>query len=180
MYPRNCLLMFYNFFAKSIICYGLIVYGSAANTNLKKTENAQRRILRALFFKKKFDSLRDILLDNKTFTVFELCTLEVVKELFKQLGNESAVQYLEILNVSDEIMTTRWRAKVLLSTTYSRSVTTRISLENTLRKTYNWLKCMNLIPNDINKLSSPKVRAYLTKLGSLYIIDNKDLHSILF
>ena len=81
MYPRKC-LMFYNSFAKSMICYGLIVYGSAAKTNLKKIENAQRRILRAIFFKKKFDSLRDILLDNKIFTVYELYTLEIVKELF--------------------------------------------------------------------------------------------------
>ena len=52
MYPRKCLLMFYISFAKSIICYGLIVYGSAAKSNLKKIENAQRRILRAVFFKK--------------------------------------------------------------------------------------------------------------------------------
>ena len=180
MYPRKCLLMFYNSFAKSVICYGLIVYGSAAKTNLKKIENAQRRILRAIFFKNKFDSLRDILLDNKIFTVYELYTLEIVKELFKQLRNESAVQYLEIPNVSDAIMTTRWRAKGLFSTTYSRTVTKRKSLENTLRKTYNWLKWMDLIPNDINKLSSPKMRAYITKLGYLYIIDNKELHSILF
>ena len=65
-----------------MICYGLIVYGSAAKTNLKKIENAQRRILREIFFQKKFDSLRDILLDNKIFTVYELYTLEIVKELF--------------------------------------------------------------------------------------------------
>ena len=137
MYPRKCLLMFYNSFAKSIICYGLIVYGSAAKTNLKKIENAQRRILRAIFFKKKFDSLRDILLDNKIFTVYELYTLEIVKELFKQLRNVSPVQYLEMPNVTHAIMTTRWRAKGLFSTTYSRTVTKRKSLENTLRKTYN-------------------------------------------
>ena len=107
MYPRKCLLMFYNSFVKSIICYGLIVYGSATKTNLKKIENAQRRILRAIFYKKKFDSLRDILLDNKIFTVYELYTLEIVKELFEQVRNETAVHYLEIQNVTDAIMTTR-------------------------------------------------------------------------
>ena len=53
IYPRKCLLMFYNSFAKSVICYGLLVYGSAAKTNLQKIEYAQRRILRAIFFKKK-------------------------------------------------------------------------------------------------------------------------------
>ena len=136
--------------------------------------------MRAIFFKKKFDSLRDKLSDHKTFTVFELYTLEIVGDLFKQLSNESTVQYLEIPNVSDEIMATRWRAKGLFSTTDSRTVTKRKSLENTLRKTYNWLKWVDLIPNDMNKLSSLKMRAYFTKLGSLYIIDNKELHTIIF
>ena len=52
MYTRKCLLMFYKSFVKSNFCYELIVYGSAAKTNLKKFENAQRRILRAIFFQK--------------------------------------------------------------------------------------------------------------------------------
>ena len=60
---------------------------------------------------KKIDTLRDILLDNKCFTAFELYTLEIVEKLFKQLRNETAVQYLETPNASDAIMTTRWRAK---------------------------------------------------------------------
>ena len=52
LYPRKCLLMFYNSFARSIISYGILVYGSAAKTNLKKIENAQRKIIRAIFFQK--------------------------------------------------------------------------------------------------------------------------------
>ena len=51
-YPRKFLLMFYNSFAKSVIYYGLLVYGSAAKSNLQKTECAQRRILRAIFLKR--------------------------------------------------------------------------------------------------------------------------------
>ena len=52
LYPRKCLLMFYNSFAKSVITYGLLIYGSAAKTNLAKIDSAQRRIFRAIFFKK--------------------------------------------------------------------------------------------------------------------------------
>ena len=48
MYTEKCLLMFYTF-AKSRICYGLLIYGSAAETNLSKIVKAQRRILRAIF-----------------------------------------------------------------------------------------------------------------------------------
>ena len=53
LYPRKCLLMFYNSFAKSIITYGLLVYGTAYKTNMTKIEAVQKRILRAIFFKKK-------------------------------------------------------------------------------------------------------------------------------
>ena len=52
IYSRKCLLMFFNSFAESVICYGLLVYSSAAKTNLQKIERAQRRILRAIFFQK--------------------------------------------------------------------------------------------------------------------------------
>ena len=82
MYPRKCLLMFFVSVVKSNICYGLIVYGSAAKINLKNFENAQRSNLRAKFFEKIFEFLRDILLGNKSFTVFELYTLEIVKKTF--------------------------------------------------------------------------------------------------
>ena len=36
MYTQKCLLMFYNSFAKSVISYGLLIYGSATESILKK------------------------------------------------------------------------------------------------------------------------------------------------
>ena len=77
--------MFYNSFAKSIISDGLLIYGSAAKTNLQKIETVQRRILRAIFFKTKMDSLSDVLADNKILTVFELFILEIIRELFREI-----------------------------------------------------------------------------------------------
>ena len=41
--------MFYNSFSKSVISHALILYGTAAKTNLMKVEHAQRRILGAIF-----------------------------------------------------------------------------------------------------------------------------------
>ena len=85
MFTQKCLLTFYNSFAKSRISYGLLICGSAAKTNLSKVEKAQRRILRAIFIKKKFDSLPDLLRTDEILTVFELFVLENIKELFRQL-----------------------------------------------------------------------------------------------
>ena len=51
-YTRSSLLLFYNLFVKSVISYALISYGTAAKINLMKVENAQLRILRAIFLKR--------------------------------------------------------------------------------------------------------------------------------
>ena len=71
MFPGNCLLMFYNSYAKSLINYGTIAFGGAAKTNLSKIEMAQRRTLRAIFFKKKMDSKTDVLREKGISTVYE-------------------------------------------------------------------------------------------------------------
>ena len=51
----------------------------------KKIEHAQQRIIRAIFFKKKSDSLQEILQRSKILTVYEIFIVENVKELFRQL-----------------------------------------------------------------------------------------------
>ena len=91
MFPRNCLLMFYNSYAKSLINYGIIAYGATAKTNLSKIEMAQRRIMRAIFFKKKIDSITDVLREKGILTVYELYRAELSKELFRQLRSEALI-----------------------------------------------------------------------------------------
>ena len=68
--------------------YGILVYGSAAKTNLVKIEKAQRRILRAIFFMQRKDSLSEIFTKKGVLTVFELFLVELTKELFKQIRLE--------------------------------------------------------------------------------------------
>ena len=85
MFPRNCLLMFYNSYAKSLINYRIIAYGATAKTNLSKIEMAQRRIMRAIFFKKKMDSITDVLREKRILTVYELYFAELLKELISPI-----------------------------------------------------------------------------------------------
>ena len=110
MFTQKCLLMFYNSFAKSRICYGLLIYGSAAKTNLSKIEKAQRRILRAKFSKKKFDSLHD-LRTKEILTVFELLVLENIKDLFRQLRSKAPESSIVLDAIDVETCTTRWNIK---------------------------------------------------------------------
>ena len=69
LFDKKYLLMFYNSFPKTVICYGLLIYGTAAKIHLKKIEMAQRRILRPIFFKQKYDSLVNILQQNQFLSV---------------------------------------------------------------------------------------------------------------
>ena len=180
MFTQKCLLMFYNSFAKSRICYGLLIYGSAAKTNLSKIEKAQRRILRAIFFKKKFDSLHDLLRTNKILTVFELFVLENIKELFRQLRSEAPESFI-VLDANDVgTYTTRWNMKKLMPAQYSRTVLKRRSLENLLRLTYNWLMEAELIPTYLRKLSSYQVKKLITSITANYVVDNKHLFAYYF
>ena len=71
LHPKKCLLMFYNAYAKSIITYGLLIYGAAAKTTRSRIESVQKRILRAKVFRKRQDSLQEILAVNKINTVYE-------------------------------------------------------------------------------------------------------------
>ena len=106
-------------------------------TSLKKIENAQRRIIRAIFFKKRSESISNLLLETKVLTVFELYMEELVKELFKQLRTDTPQKFFPE-KVAEK--NKRWSQKGLFSSISCRTVVKRKSLENTLRKAFNWLK----------------------------------------
>ena len=122
MFTQKCLLMFYNSLAKSRICYGLLIYGSAAKTNLSQIEKAQGRTLRAICLKKKFDFLHDLLRTNEILTVFQLFVLENINELFWQLRSEAPRSFI-VLDANDVgTYATRWNMEKLMPAKYSRTV----------------------------------------------------------
>ena len=94
-YSRKCLLVFCNSFAKSIKCYGLLVHEVQQKRNCK-IETVQRRIIRASFFKTRLETLVDVLADHRIPNVFEICLKEVIRELFKEIRNESPLKLSDI------------------------------------------------------------------------------------
>ena len=91
LYPIKCLLTFYESYAKSVITYGLLVYGSACKSNLEEIEMAQRRIIRAVFFRKKYENLQDIFIRKQRSTVFEMYVNEISREVFSHIRSEFPV-----------------------------------------------------------------------------------------
>ena len=85
IYQRKFLLQFYHAYVTSVIKNGLLNYGSTRKTHLENIYKAQRRIIRAKFFKKPQNSFCEILTKYTIFIFYELYILEVVNEVLKQL-----------------------------------------------------------------------------------------------
>ena len=179
LYTKKHLLMFYKAFAESVIRYGLIIYGSALKTTLRSIDSAQRRILRAIYFKKKYDSLSQIYSTNCLSNVYEMFIHEVFIEVFKQIRGESPHEFLKFNYNHHDYNTTRKR-KGLLPALSRRTVLKERSLKNVLTKAYNWLKLMSLIPEDIKRYSKHKIKMHLDKIRINYILDGKELFDMFY
>ena len=58
---------------------------------------AQRRIIGAIFFQKKYDSLQDILRQIELNTVFELFIVDVFREIFNQPRTNETTKFSKLV-----------------------------------------------------------------------------------
>ena len=133
--------------------------------------------MRANFFKKNVDSITDVLREKGILIVYEFYFAEILKELFKQLRSEALKTYLPETLESNST-DTRGNTKGLLPSIYSRTLTKKKSFANGLRKAYNWLTELKLLPTNIKDMTKPQVRQYVQNLISLYVVDKRHLFSM--
>ena len=83
--PRYQLIEYY----KSVICpiiqYGILVYGCSSFTSLAPIHLLQKKILKLIYFKNRFDQSEDLFCANKILTVFELHVYELLKFVLNRL-----------------------------------------------------------------------------------------------
>ena len=100
-------------------------------------ETVQRSILRAAFFRKRHDSLQEILSVNKLNTVCELFLNEVVSESFREMASDSPLKLLDFETLLESNTTTRWNSKGFSALIVSRTVVKKRCLANSSIKAYN-------------------------------------------
>ena len=161
-------IFFYNSFAKSINFHGILTYGSAAETTFKKLRRPNEEYYAHFVFKNKYDSVAYMFEQNEVLIVFEAYVMELFGEVFEKLRKEFPLH----LPTGDDKCSfyTRRSQQRLLTNTYNRTVTTSKSVENWLRKAYNWLKERDLIHEDIRTLSNSQITVQLRKISELYVI----------
>ena len=108
--PIKRLMSFYNAYARSVICYGLLIYGCASKTNLENIDMAQIRSSRAIFFMKKHDSLQDFLRQTELNTVFEMFIVDAFREIVNQLRSNGTTKVSK-LNVQTKHLKKRGSKK---------------------------------------------------------------------
>ena len=88
VFSGTLLLRFYQVHAKHLKSYSILVYGYASQTILNKILLLQKRILRIIFFRRKFDHITEKFSKYNNDTVFEWFLDTVFKKLFiKHLVN---------------------------------------------------------------------------------------------
>ena len=178
-FTKNQLLLFYESYAKSVITYGLIVYGCTTKTNLIEIFNLQKRIFRAIFFKRKFDSLQSIMSKFKLLNIFELCVSEIFREVFLQLADKSVHKFLNKKEILARRVT-RNTTKGILPSKRHHKETGKKSLQRQLRLAHNYAAENNLIPENIAKMNHHQLNFLTKNFTFLYIFENQNLIDMFF
>ena len=101
VFSRTFLLRFYQVYAKPLKSYGILVYGCASQTNSNKILIMQKRILRIIFFRRKFDHITEKFSEHNIDTVFELFLDTVFKEVIDQILGKLPLNFLDFNHLSN-------------------------------------------------------------------------------
>ena len=88
VFSKQQMLRFYKACENLTITYEILLYGNTSQSHLSEIMKLQKRILRAIFFKRRYESIKEIMDENKLLTVFDLYFFEMFKYLFMELRSD--------------------------------------------------------------------------------------------
>ena len=95
--PKSILLKYYQSNIKPVIQYGILVYGGTSFSNLNQILILQRKIVRMIYFKNKYDSITEALIDKKILTVHELYIYDLLKFCICSLNQKHSTLFLNTM-----------------------------------------------------------------------------------
>ena len=169
---------------RSIIQYGILVYGCTSYNALPPLFELQKKIIRLISFRNNCESVLDIFVKHKVLTVHELCIYEGFKFLLKSLSNPHSENYLNSLFTFDNsIKRTRRSVKNLLKICKPKSQNPK-SLNHSLTKRgtklFNIFQENGIIPINSQSLNASQVLTVAHKLKYLYILGINELTNFIF
>ena len=138
-FSKNALILFYKSYIVPVISYGLMVYGCSSKQNLMKILVAQKKLLRTIAFKRKFEYISHIFEEHNIETVHDMFLRQLVSETVLQFHGTSPLKFLEKHNVKAKRMT-RFSSKGLVNSFFTKSCITEKSIEDKIVKCFNFLQ----------------------------------------
>ena len=181
IFHRKHLIQIYNAIVRSKLQYGILVYGCTSKTNLEPLMMLQKRILRIIFFRKKFESITSIMTDFKIPNVCEMHIHELFKELTKIKIKKSDLDInLEPPNTNRP---TRATVKGLVKLPLAKNTLQKNSINYRITKLYNMLLEAKVISASdiVASLQNERMKLKLIKnFLDVYLIGNPDFVNSIF
>ena len=105
----------------------------------------QKRIIRAIFFKRKCECVFEIMAENDILTVYELYIAELLNEMFRQVMGRSNFDHLNYEQQKERRPTRGKITGILLKSKHCSNVMEN-ALKNQIRKAKNFVKENELFP----------------------------------
>ena len=156
---REVLLLYYNFYVKRVIQYGILVYGGTYLGKLEKISILQRKFFRLLFFKRYRDNVDSEMLNNNILTAKQLYVYEIIKFAFKSIRKELATDYANnVFVISEQPLNTRGASRRKYVVPITRNNWEKFSLKSRGSKVLNFLHSMNMVPVNIMEKTSAELK----------------------
>ena len=171
-FSKRQLLMFYDAYAKSIIEYGILIYGSASKSDLETIHIIQKRILRTILRKKFCDWTQEefILSRSSMQHIF-------LRKFLNQIRDNSPMKLLDLDEMHGVKTTRRTAANILPTISFK---TKKKSLTRKLAIGYNFLMSNKIIPPNVKKITQPQFKSFFKNFTDNYIFDNRTIFDLLY
>ena len=113
---KNQLIFGYLTYVQPILQYGILVYGTAAKSDIKKLNNKIKHLVRFVYWKRKFESIENFRIAAKIYNIEEIHLYELLKlviEKIRELNEHSTKNAFLGTNDLNKIKTQRICAKHL-------------------------------------------------------------------
>ena len=175
---RDHLWLFYNAYIKSTLQYGILIYGNVHFTVLDGLFSQQKKILRSILARGKYDSITHCFHEYNVLTVYELYVYELLKHVVKiRLKRYNTATMNSMLDRGCEKVSnirTRTDIKGTLSErscSNIRNTTLRIRT----RRFYNILIENNLLNESLCTMSEHQLKNFLHTFRDTLLSGNIDL-----
>ena len=177
---RSQLIKIFNTYVKTVVQYGILVYGTASRATMQKNDAKINRILRVIFFVQKFDSVSLIREKYKVFSAQELHLYEVFKLMTKCIRRESCIMDINHFITQNELSklcSCEKRVKALpLNSSFSEN-----SLSNKIRKLLNvFLKLDSNFVTKVENLSGARLNNFAHEKLENYFLLNEQLTRLIY